>query len=113
VPRNASTASLTRLGYTQTAPTVIFSPSSPNLASISGRTAACLGAQAFDAPGRIVARQRSQVNAGDGAQQPCGLPGFFNGAPLGQRGRSALDRALVYMRPAIQSRSSGVPGLRL
>jgi hypothetical protein len=58
-----------------------------------------LGAQAPDAPGRIVAGQCGQVDAGDGAQQPGRLPVLFDGAALGQRFDPPLDRALIDVRP--------------
>src|ERR1035441_7364475 len=52
-----------------------------------------LGAQAADAVGGVVAGERRQVHAGDGAQQPRRLPLFLHGAPRANRAGAPLHRA--------------------
>ena len=54
-----------------------------------------LGAQPPYAVGGIVAAERGQVHAGNGAKQPRRLILFLDGAARAVRGRPALDRAGV------------------
>ena len=70
-----------------------------------------LGAQAPDPPRRVIAGQGGQVDAGDGAQQPGGLPVFLDRAAGGQSGHPPLDRAAVRARtrhPVKVQRDSGI-----
>ena len=55
-----------------------------------------LGAEPPHAIGRVVAAERGQVHAGDGAQQPRGLRFLFHGAPRNVGRRAALDGAGVH-----------------
>ena len=55
--------------------------------------AAGLGAEAFDALGGVVAGERGEVHAGDGAEQPGGLPVLLDAAAGADGGGAALDGA--------------------
>src|SRR5216684_3278660 len=57
-----------------------------------------LGTQSQHVGGRVVALQRGEVHAGDGPQQPGGLPLALHGAAGGDRDRAALDGAAVHMQ---------------
>src|SRR6202012_1166587 len=50
--------------------------------------AAGLGAEAFYALGGVVAGERGEVHAGDGAEQPGGLPVLLDAAAGGRGGRA-------------------------
>ena len=53
--------------------------------------AAGFGAEAFDALGGVVAGERGEVHAGDGAEQPGGLPVLLDAAAGADGGGAALD----------------------
>ncbi len=55
-----------------------------------------LGAQSPDSLVGIVARERGQIHAGDGAKQPGQLPIFLHGSPVDQSSSAAFDGAGVY-----------------
>ena len=55
--------------------------------------AAGFGAEAFDALGGVVAGERGEVHAGDGAEQPGGLPVLLDAAAGADGGGAALDGA--------------------
>ncbi len=61
----------------------------------SSQRAAGLGAEALDALGGVVAGERGEVHAGDGAEQPGGLPVLLDGAAGADGGGAALDGAGV------------------
>src|SRR5687767_2274824 len=70
-----------------------------------------LRTKTFDASGRVITGQGSQVNTSDGAQEPGRLPILFDSAPLGKRLDAPLDRALVDVRahhPIQIKRGAGV-----
>ena len=46
-------------------------------------------------PRGVITLERGEVDAGDGPQQPRGLPFLFDGAPRGKGGGATLDRAAV------------------
>ena len=74
-----------------------------------------LGAQPAHPARRVVARQRGEVHAGDGAQQPGRLPFLLDRAPGAERRGAALDGAAVdpdLLDPVElerHARGSGVP----
>src|SRR6185437_1761999 len=53
--------------------------------------AAGFGAEALHALGGVVAGKRGEVHAGDGAEQPGGLPVLFDAAAGADGGGAALD----------------------
>src|SRR5258708_38571983 len=55
-----------------------------------------LGTQSFDARVGVIARERSQIHAGDGAKQPSQLPIFLHGSPSDKSGGATFDSAGVY-----------------
>ena len=57
----------------------------------SSQRAAGLGAEALDALGGVVAGERGEVHAGDGAEQPGGLPVLLDAAAGADGGGAALD----------------------
>ena len=54
-----------------------------------------LGAQARDFGGSVIARQRGEVDGGDGLEQPGRLPVFFDRAARRDRGGAAFDGAAI------------------
>ncbi|MBV6464946.1 MAG: hypothetical protein PGMFKBFP_00211 [Anaerolineales bacterium] len=70
-------------------------------------------AQALDAPGRVVSAEGGQIDAGDGAQQPGGLPFFFHGAAAGEGGNAPLCRALVDARAHYPVQVEGRAGVAI
>jgi hypothetical protein len=69
------------------------------------------GAQPPHIAGRIVARQRSQVNAGHGAQQPRRLPVLLDGAPSAERRCPAFNSAAIDARLVHPSQIERHPGV--
>jgi hypothetical protein len=80
-------------------------PAAPSASSISARTGlARLGAEAAHAAGRVVARQRGQVDQRDRAGEPGGLIGLLDRAPSRQGRRAAFDGRACWPAPARPSR---------
>ena len=74
-----------------------------------------LGAQPQHVGRRVVALERGQVHAGDGAQQPGGLPFLLDGASGRDGGGAALHGAAVDVQGADEIQVEGnariAPGL--
>src|SRR3989442_1611460 len=59
-----------------------------------------LGAEPQHVAGGVVALERREGDAGDGAEQPGGLPFLLDGAPRGDRGGASLHRRAVHAHRA-------------
>ncbi len=115
-PASASTATGTSWWYTQTAPVVMCSSSTPSARSRSGRIGCIAFAQrrrTFSS--RVVAGERRKIDERNRAEQPARLAtGFLDGAAPRQRSRAPFDCAPVPapLREHEIGESSGIPGLR-
>ncbi len=85
------------------------------LQQILAHRMARLGAEAQDPPGRVVARQRREIDQRDGAEQPARLPGGLDRAASRNGGRAAFHRAPIdpdVPDPPQIERHAGVPRKR-